>query len=115
MPPTSPLLPGSPASNRTRTRKLNPTRNTIRDALKLLIGRGLIETRPGQGTFVVEQFKPFMTTLSGDWQEDSGLGGGEGHAALAEVKARRRTGRGASEPRVRGQESVRLCGGPTAG
>lgn len=100
VPPTSPLLPGSQLPTELELRdSYNASRNTIRDALKLLIGRGLIETRPGQGTFVVEQFKPFMTTLSGDWQEDSGLGGGEGQAALAEVKARHRTA-GASEPRV---------------
>jgi DNA-binding GntR family transcriptional regulator len=31
------------------------SRNTVRDAVKWLITRGLIETRPGQGTFVVHQ------------------------------------------------------------
>lgn len=66
------------------------SRNTIRDAVKLLIGRGLVETRPGQGTFVVEKFDPFVTTLSGDWQSESGLGGGEGEAAFREVEARNR-------------------------
>ncbi len=42
------------------------SRNTIRDAIKLLITRGLVETRPGQGTFVVETIVPFVTTLTGD-------------------------------------------------
>jgi GntR family transcriptional regulator len=99
-PPTSPLFPGSQLPTELELRdSYNASRNTIRDALKLLIGRGLIETRPGQGTFVVEKFEPFMTTLSSDWQEDSGLGGGEGHAALAEVKARHRTA-DASDPQV---------------
>lgn len=99
-PPTSPLLPGSQLPTELELRvSYDASRNTIRDALKLLIGRGLIETRPGQGTFVVERFEPFITTLSGDWQEDSGLGGGEGRAALAEVQARERTPE-VSEPRV---------------
>jgi len=43
----------------------NASRNTIRDAIKLLVTRGLIETRPGQGTFVVETINPFVTTLTG--------------------------------------------------
>ena len=38
------------------------SRNTIRDAIKLLISRGMVETRPGQGTFVVEKIDPFITT-----------------------------------------------------
>jgi GntR family transcriptional regulator len=42
------------------------SRNTVRDAIKLLITRGLVETRPGQGTFVVEKINPFVTTLTGD-------------------------------------------------
>jgi GntR family transcriptional regulator len=41
------------------------SRNTIRDAIKLLIAWGLVETRPGQGTFVVRKIKPYVTTLTG--------------------------------------------------
>src|SRR5215471_13895498 len=44
----------------------NASRNTLRDAIKLLVTRGLVETRPGQGTFVVETIVPFVTTLTGD-------------------------------------------------
>jgi GntR family transcriptional regulator len=40
------------------------SRNTIRDALRWLTTRGLIETRPGQGTFVLEKIAPFVTNLS---------------------------------------------------
>jgi predicted HTH transcriptional regulator len=40
------------------------SRNTVRDAIKWLITRNLVETRPGQGTFVVEKVNPFVTTLS---------------------------------------------------
>ena len=40
-------------------------RNTIRDAISILVAEGLIEKRPGQGTFVVK-VEPFVVTLSGD-------------------------------------------------
>ena len=94
------LAPGSQLPTELELRATHEaSRNTIRDAVKWLIGRGLVETRPGQGTYVVEKFKPFVTTLSGDWQTDSGLGGGEGQAALEEVKARQRTAK-AAIPRV---------------
>jgi DNA-binding GntR family transcriptional regulator len=33
------------------------SRNTVRDAVKWLTTRGLVETRPGQGTFVVDRDK----------------------------------------------------------
>src|ERR1700728_518830 len=39
------------------------SRNTIRDAIKRLISLGLVETRPGQGTFVVQKIDPFVTEL----------------------------------------------------
>lgn len=99
-PPVSALYPGSQLPTELELRdSYNASRNTIRDALKLLINAGLIETRPGQGTFVAERFEPFITTLSGDRQTESGLGGGEGRAALAEVEERHRTP-AASPPRV---------------
>jgi GntR family transcriptional regulator len=41
------------------------SRNTVRDAIKLLVTRGLVVTRPGKGTFVVRKIDPFMSTLSG--------------------------------------------------
>ena len=42
------------------------SRNTVRDAMKWLMNLGLVETRPGQGTFVVEKIDPFVTTLVTD-------------------------------------------------
>ena len=54
--------------------KYNASRNTIRDAIKLLVTRGLVETRPGQGTFVVETIVPFVTTLTGPPDSSSGEG-----------------------------------------
>ena len=59
------------------------SRNTIRDAIKWLISLGLVETRPGQGTFVVKKIDPFITTLSAD--TGTGLGGGEGASYLSQV------------------------------
>lgn len=51
------------------------SRNTVRDAIDLLVGDGLVEKRPGQGTFVVEKIKPFVTTQSGE----PGAGGTGGY------------------------------------
>jgi GntR family transcriptional regulator len=67
----------------------NASRNTIRDATKWLVTRGLVETRPGQGTFVTQRLMPFVTTLSSD--PETGLGGGEGEGAYAEIRERGRT------------------------
>jgi GntR family transcriptional regulator len=39
-------------------------RNTIREAVKLLATRGLVERRPGLGTFVTRHVTPFVTTLA---------------------------------------------------
>jgi len=41
------------------------SRNTVRDAIKLLATRGLVVTRAGKGTFVVRKIDPFVSTLSG--------------------------------------------------
>jgi GntR family transcriptional regulator len=48
------------------------SRNTVRDAIKWLTTLGLVETRPGQGTFVVRKIHPYVTTLTAD---SRGLGG----------------------------------------
>ncbi len=40
------------------------SRNTVRDAIKRLISLGLIETRPGSGTFVTRKIDPFVTVLT---------------------------------------------------
>jgi len=66
----------------------NASRNTIRDAIKWLITRGLVETRPGQGTFVVEKIIPFITNLTDDPRTASG---GEGDTYTQEVTAKLRT------------------------
>ena len=57
------------------------SRNTVRDAIKLLVSRGLVETRPGQGTFVVRKEEPFLTKLNPDPES----GGVEGEIYRSEV------------------------------
>jgi GntR family transcriptional regulator len=66
----------------------NASRNTVRDAVKWLITRGLVETQPGRGTFVVEKRDPLVTTLSEN--PETGLGGGEGASYLSEAASSRR-------------------------
>jgi GntR family transcriptional regulator len=60
----------------------NVSRNTVRDAVKLLVSRGLVETRPGQGTFVLYAIVPFVTKLNTDLE----LGGGEETVYESELK-----------------------------
>src|SRR5215469_740773 len=83
------LEPGAKLPNEVEFREeYDASRNTIRDAIKWLTIRGLVETRPGQGTFVIQKTEPFVTTLSDDRDPESGMAGGEGVAAFAEIKER---------------------------
>ncbi len=79
------------------------SRNTIRDAIKSLISLGLVETRPGQGTFVARRLDPLVTTLSAD--KSTGLGGGEGAAYRSEISDEHRVPT-TTEPDVRLQTAV---------
>ncbi len=94
------LAPGAQLRTELELReKYNASRNTVRDAIKLLTTRGLVETRPGQGTFVVQKIVPFITTLTGDpWV------GSDGDIYLNEVKATLRRP-DASVPRVEIQQA----------
>jgi GntR family transcriptional regulator len=83
----------------------NASRNTVRDAIKWLTTLGLVETRPGQGTFVVEKINPFVTTLTGDPQ--TGRGGGEEGVYIAEVERSHRVSK-ITEPRVEIQNASRV-------
>lgn len=76
------------------------SRNTVRDAIKLLITRGLVETRPGQGTFVLKGIVPFVTTLTGDPETNNN----EGATYLEEVEAVLRRA-DLSDPRIEIEES----------
>ncbi len=75
--------------------RYDASRNTVRDAIKWLITRGLVETRPGQGTFVVEKIEPYITVLTGEASESAG----EGDIYIQEVTAKRRVPK-ATDPRV---------------
>ncbi len=91
------LSPGSQLRTEIELREdYNASRNTVRDAIKWLTTRGLVETRPGQGTFVVEKISPFVTTLT---QVVGSDGSGEGSPYIREVRAKRRKP-SASDPRV---------------
>ncbi|HEX3923943.1 MAG TPA: GntR family transcriptional regulator [Streptosporangiaceae bacterium] len=83
------------------------SRNTVRDAVKWLITRGLVETRPGQGTFVMEKIDPFVTTLSVPKTGGGrlGLGGGEGVSYTSQVTALSREPN-VTEPRVEIQKAT---------
>ena len=70
------------------------SRTTVRDAIKLLVARGLVETRPGQGTFVIRKVCPFVSKLTAD----PAAGGLEDKIYSSEVK---RQGRAPDETRPR--------------
>jgi GntR family transcriptional regulator len=98
------LGPGAqlPTELELREQYNNASRNTVRDAVKWLIGRNLVETRPGQGTFVVEKIDPYVTTLTGEpatGRDD------EGPVYVAEVRATLRLPT-TTDPRVEIQEAT---------
>jgi GntR family transcriptional regulator len=67
------------------------SRNTIRDAVKRLVSQGLVEAKPGQGTFVTHTIDPFVTMLTTDPR--TGFGGGEGAAYRSQVSSAHRSPR----------------------
>jgi GntR family transcriptional regulator len=95
----------------------NASRNTIRDAIKRLVSLGIVQTRPGQGTFVVGAIDPFVTTLSAPTGTD--FGGGETATYLSQVGEQHRTPRVPDPPVVQVQVpqqevALRLRIGPDA-
>jgi GntR family transcriptional regulator len=92
------LAPGAQLPTELELREqYGASRNTVRDSVRWLTNRGLVQTLAGQGTFVVQTPEPFVTTLSAD--PETGLGGGEGQAYKTEVLAQGRNP-SAREPRV---------------
>ena len=62
---TGELAPGAQLRTELELReKYDASRNTVRDAIKWLTTLGLVETKPGQGTFVVKKIHPYVTTLT---------------------------------------------------
>jgi GntR family transcriptional regulator len=70
------------------------SRTTIRDAIKLLVARGMVESRAGQGTFVLGRRDPFVSKLTAD----PAAGGVEDKIYRSEVE---RLGREPDETRPR--------------
>lgn len=66
------------------------SRNTIRDAIRQLTTLGLVETKPGQGTFVVPKGEPFVIPLTGDPETAvdyaSGVHGKAGEAWASDIQ-----------------------------
>jgi GntR family transcriptional regulator len=92
------LLPGQQIPTEGDLQQIyKASRNTIRDAIKRLVSLGIVQTRPGQGTFVVGAIDPFVTTLSEP--AGSGFGGGEGATYLSQVGEQHRSPR-VSSPKV---------------
>jgi GntR family transcriptional regulator len=80
----------------------NASRNTVRDAIKWLTSLGLVETKPGQGTFVVQTIDPFVTTLTGD-PDRAGFSGGAVYLVEVSKQNRKPT---ASSVQVEIQEAL---------
>lgn len=100
------LAPGKQLPTELELREeFEASRNTIRDAVKLLISLGLVQTRPGQGTFVAQRINPFVTVLTAD--PETGLGGGEEVTYLSQVQEQRRNAT-ISAPRVESQVASRM-------
>ena len=70
------------------------SRTTVRDAIKLLAARGMVESRAGQGTFVLGRKDPFVSKLTAD----PAAGGVEDAIYRSEVE---RQGREPDETRPR--------------
>jgi GntR family transcriptional regulator len=97
------LPPGSqlPTEQELREQYDNASRNTVRDAIRWLTTRRMVETQAGRGTFVVEQPKPFIVPLN-----ESEVGGDEG-TAFEEAVVRQKGKPRLSRPRVEVQEADR--------
>lgn len=94
------LAPGAQLPTELELReRYGASRNTIRDAIKWLMNLDLVETRPGQGTFVINKIAPQVTVLAVE------PGTGEGLAYDFQVRERDRTP-SSSEPQVEIQSAA---------
>jgi GntR family transcriptional regulator len=86
------------------------SRNTVRDAVKWLVTRGLVYTRSGQGTFVAQKIDPFVTKLPMDKLGEGAPGHvGLDSAAYASQVASQRRRPTVSVPRVEVQQATGLA------
>src|SRR5271165_890816 len=97
------LAPGDQLPTEPQLRdRYGASRNTIREAIGLLVRDGLAGTKPGQGTFVARRLESLVIALSAP--PLTGLKTGEAHDAFAEAGQRGRTS-SASAPRVEVQSA----------
>jgi GntR family transcriptional regulator len=84
------------------------SRNTVRDAVKWLVARGMVYTRSGQGTFVTQKIDPFVTRLSSD---QTPFVGDDTTAAYASEVASRLRRPDVSVPRIEIQRATGVLAG----
>ena len=87
------------------------SRNTVREAIRRLTDEGLLESRPGQGTFVARKVDPFVTVLTAarSYNPERGEPGAWllGITARLIANARRRKGReSAAMARIAGRRLI---------
>jgi GntR family transcriptional regulator len=87
------------------------SRNTVRDAIRWLINLGLVETRPGQGTFVVKKMAPYITTLTaaparGLRHDDVVIGSGENSGDYGAEVRRQKREPSYTDPEVRAEKAT---------
>ena len=73
------------------------SRNTVRQAVQVLVDKHLLEPRQGQGTYIPKELETFVTTLSTDPKTGRAGGGEEGATYPAIVHEQSRKA-GASDP-----------------
>jgi GntR family transcriptional regulator len=72
------LQPGAQLPTEMELRsEFGASRNTVRDAIRWLVSRGLVVTRAGQGCFVAPPWEPFVVTLSAAQEAGAVLRGEE--------------------------------------
>jgi GntR family transcriptional regulator len=81
-------------------KRFSASRNTVRDAVKVLVVERLLETRGREGTFVTKAHVPFVTTLSTDPNTGISGIGEEGSTYPALVLQQDRQNAGAGDPKV---------------
>jgi GntR family transcriptional regulator len=90
--------PGSQLPTEKKLREhYRASRNTVRDAVKVVVNLGLVQTQAGRGTFVAEKPEPLLITI------DGGLGvGGDTAQYLSDARGRNPV---TSAPRVEVHEA----------
>jgi GntR family transcriptional regulator len=80
-------------------KRFSASRNTVRDAVTVLVREHLLETRGREGTFVTKAHVPFVTTLSTD--PNTGISGiGEEGATYPALVRQQDRNAGAKDPEV---------------